>query len=167
MSKAPLPELVLPHLTGLYRWCLKECRDPHLAADVVQETALQALRRLPTLRNPCSAGPFLFRIAQRKLVDHYRRRRGELPLRDDIVADDAAGSASDRAARRSCESAAVQRLHTAIGELPSHLRRPVRMHYLQGQPLREVARHLHTSVGNVKTRLYRARVKLRETTEPC
>jgi DNA-directed RNA polymerase specialized sigma24 family protein len=50
----------------------------------------------------------------------------------------------------------------AVRRLPLFLRKPVRLHYLQGRPLREVAHRLDTTVNGVKARLYRARRLMRE-----
>ena len=42
----------LRHLGDLRRWCSRKSSDPHLVDDIVQETALHALRRLPFLKQP-------------------------------------------------------------------------------------------------------------------
>ncbi|MHC4135586.1 MAG: RNA polymerase sigma factor [Planctomycetota bacterium] len=145
----------MEHLDDVRTWCLIRSGDPHLAEDVMQETALAALRQLPTLRDPGRLRGWLFRIAQRRLADAARARPVEVPLTVEPPAPAAEGPP--------CADARKLRLaRRAVRRLPLFLRKPVRMHYLQGRPLREVAHRLETTVNGVKARLYRARRLMRE-----
>lgn len=146
---------VVEHLDDVREWCLVRSGDPHLAEDVMQETALAALRRLPTLRDPGRLRGWLFRIAQRRLADAARSRPAEVPLMVEPPAPAAEGP--PRADARKLRLA-----RRAVRRLPLFLRKPVRLHYLQGRPLREVAHRLDTTVNGVKARLYRARRLMRE-----
>jgi RNA polymerase sigma-70 factor (ECF subfamily) len=150
----PAEAALLEHVPDLKAWCLDRCGDPHLADDVTQETVLVALRRLPELREPERLRGWMFRIAQRRLSDAARGRGWPLlPLTREPVAPDPWPTAR-------CERA--ERLHRALRKLPPFLSRPVRLHYLQGRPLRDIALSLHTTVNGVKARLYRARCILRK-----
>ncbi len=154
----PCPDQALvPHLSDLERFCRRRIGDPDVAADVTQEVALIALIKLPRLRDPLRIRPWLFRIAQRKIVDEIRRRGAVLPLTVDIPAPDPPPSIEER---RRCPRR--RRMREAVRRLPVFLRRPVRMYYFQGRSLREVAQRLETSVNGIKSRLYRARHMLRE-----
>ena len=144
---------LIAHLEDLRRWCRRRSRDSHLAEDVAQETVLIALTRLATLRDPNRVRGWLFRVAQRRMADEMRRRRVELPLTCEPAAP-APTPPPDRS-----RAVAVRQ---ALRRLPPFLRRPVRMHYLKGQPIREIALELETTVNGVKARLYRARRMLRE-----
>ncbi|MHC4973762.1 MAG: RNA polymerase sigma factor [Planctomycetota bacterium] len=148
---------VVEHLEDVRAWCLIRSGDPHLAEDIMQETALAALRQLPTLRDPERLRGWLFRIAQRRLADAARTRPVEVPLTVEPPAPAADGPP--------CTDAQKLRLaRRAMRRLPLFLRKPVRLHYLQGRPLREVAHRLDTTVNGVKARLYRARRLMREAT---
>ena len=146
---------MVEHLDDVRAWCLIRSGDPHLAEDVMQETALAALRQLPTLRDPGRLRGWLFRIAQRRLADAARTRPVEVPLTVEPQAPAAEGP--PRADARKLRLA-----RRAVRRLPLFLRKPVRLHYLQGRPLREVAHRLDTTVNGVKARLYRARRLMRE-----
>ena len=84
MEPSPRPALehavLLVHFEDVRAWCRQRCADPHLADDVAQETALTALEHLADIRDPARIRGWLFRVAQRRLADETRRRRGELPL---------------------------------------------------------------------------------------
>jgi RNA polymerase sigma-70 factor (ECF subfamily) len=149
------PLAVVEHLEDVRAWCLIRSGDPHLAEDVTQETALAALRQLPTLRDPGRLRGWLFRIAQRRLADAARRRRVEVPLTVEPPAPAVAGPPHTDAHK-------LRLVRRAVRRLPLFLRKPVRLHYLQGRPLREVAHRLDTTVNGIKARLYRARRLMRE-----
>lgn len=147
----PAEAALLEHVDDVKAWCLGRCGDPHLADDVTQDAVLLALVRMPELREPERLRGWLFRIAQRRLCDAARGRGWPLlPLTAEPVAPEPPAD---------CERA--ERLHRALRRLPPFLSRPVRLHYLQGRPLREVACSLRTTVNGVKARLYRARNLLR------
>ncbi|MEM8883827.1 MAG: sigma-70 family RNA polymerase sigma factor [Planctomycetota bacterium] len=147
---------LLKHVDDLRRWAHHRTRDPHLAEDLVQEAVLHALVRLHEVREMKKVGAWLFRIAERRLADCYRRpRMEELP-------DRIASPPPDPEPVLPPERAAAQ-VKRGLRLLPGPLRRVVRLHYLQERPLSEVARRLGTSVGAVKSRLYRARRMMRES----
>ncbi|HEX5138437.1 MAG TPA: RNA polymerase sigma factor [Planctomycetota bacterium] len=151
--QTPRHEALLRHLAELRRWCLRKSGDPDLVDDVVQETALHALLRMPLLREPARMRGWLFRIMQRRLAEISRDRPPWLSLTIDPVVPP----------RVYPDPQTVRLIRRALRALPARLRKPVRLHYLEGQPIRDVAVSLRTSVNSVKARLYRARRKLRES----
>jgi len=153
MPSDPDPRYLLDHLEDVRAWCLQRSGDPHLAEDVTQETALTALLHWEDLREPGRLRGWLFRIARSRLSDASRRPR-ELPLTMEPTAPAYRTEAS--------ELGRVKQLNRALRRLPTFLRKPVRLHYLHGHSLREVARSLCTTVNGVKSRLYRARQALKE-----
>ena len=121
----------------------------------MQDTLLHALAHLHEVRDPDRLSSWLYRIAERRRVDLIRRDRGsEVPLLIDPLAPDPEAAALERG-----QYADLQR---AVRRLPRSLRLPVRLHYIQGRPLQEVARALGTTITGIKSRLYRARHKLRQ-----
>jgi len=152
-------ETLVGSIDDLRRWCLRRSRDPHLAEDVAQEAALLALQRWGALKEHASLRAWVFRIGQRRLSDAARRqRRALLPLTIEPVAPQPLCiGEGDPQERAECVRRAVRRL-------PLRLRQAVRLHYLRGFPIRDVADRLATTVNGVKARLYRARKILREET---
>ena len=147
-------EDVLPYSDALQRWAVRHTGDPHEAEDLVQETLLHAIAHIGEVRDPSRLSGWLFRIAERRLVDMIRRHRGtEVPLLSEPPAPSA-----DAALLAQSRHADLQR---AVRRLPRSLRLPVRLYYLQERPLEEVARTLGTTLAGVKSRLYRARDRLR------
>jgi len=151
----PAARDLVAHLDDLQRWARQRTTDPHLAEDLVQETMVQALARLPELRDENKLGGWLFRIAERRLIDSYRRARLiELPL----LADPAIPAPDDFV----LEPPRLELLRVAVRRLPPTLRKAVRLHYLEERSVADVAQALGTTVSGVKSRLYRARRRMRE-----
>ncbi len=155
-TQEPFPpsshEALLRYLAELRRWCVRRSGDPNLTDDIVQETALHALRQMPFLREPGRMRGWLFRIMQRRLADVSRDHPPWLSLTIDPVAP---------VPRVLPDPDTLRLIERALKRLPACLRKPVRLHYLEGQPLRDVALSLRTTVNGVKARLYRARRILR------
>lgn len=151
----PAARDLVAHLDDLQRWARQRTADPHLAEDLVQETMVQALARLPELRDENKLGGWLFRIAERRLIDSYRRARlVELPL----LADPAIPAPDDFVR----EPPRLEMLRVAVRRLPPTLRKAVRLHYLEERSVADVAQALGTTISGVKSRLYRARRRMRE-----
>jgi len=152
----PVEESILDHIDDIRRWCRRHCGDVHLAEDVAQEVALAALLKRHQIRDPDCLRPWLFRVAQRRLVDALRRREdlrplpGEIPARSTRPPDEVSDNRQER-------------LRRAVRRLPLSLRLPVRLYYFQGQSIRDVADSLDTTVSGVKARLHRARALLRKS----
>jgi RNA polymerase sigma-70 factor (ECF subfamily) len=112
-----------------------------------------------TLRDPQRLKGWLFRVAQRRLIDAKRRRPP-----DGVMVDEPEAPPMTMPPP-SATPETIERVRSALRKLPGPLRVPVRLHYLKGQPLRDVALALDTTVAGVKARLYRARQMLREVVE--
>ncbi len=151
--------VLLGYERALRRFVRRRTPDTHLADDVVQETFLHALGRLPEVRDPARLGAWLFRIAERRLIDAQRRAAAfEQPL---LIEPPAPPGDFLSEPDEEDSSIPYPELQRALRKLPPSLRRPMRMHYIQGRSVRDVARHLDTTVAGVKSRLYRARRMLR------
>ena len=85
----PFERVVREHGAAVWRFCASQVGHER-ADDLFQETMLAALSAYPSLREPRRVRSWLFRIAARKAVDHYRER-GRAPV---PVAEPDAGVAS-------------------------------------------------------------------------
>jgi len=159
--------LVERHQTAVYNLCLRLLGQPQAAEDAAQEAFLSAFRALPRF----AGGNFricLIGTAATESKDELRRRRrkdasaslsqiydnSELPLEP---ADDVAGT--ELLYERKEAAAAIQ---TALLELPFDQRLAVTLCDLQGLPYEAVATATGASLGTVKSRIHRGRIRLRE-----
>jgi RNA polymerase sigma-70 factor (ECF subfamily) len=153
----------------IYRLALKILGDEQDAEDVLQETFIKALRALPAFEGRSSLSTWLHRIAVNEALMMVRKRQPEaLSIDADEESPDGEMQPVEivdwcclpesellNAEGRRALDAAVQRLTPA-------LRVVFVLRDVQGLPVRETAEALNLSEVAVKTRLLRARLKLRE-----
>jgi RNA polymerase sigma-70 factor (ECF subfamily) len=165
-----LEALLERHEAKLYRFARRLCRHREDAEDVLQESLLAAARGLPRFRGASSVGTWLYAIARSFCIKKRRRSvfaPAEVSL--DSEAPAAARGVSDPA-RRPDEELEASRLETALERAIAGLDRPYRevllLRDVEGLSSAEVARVTGLSVAAVKTRLHRARARLREALAP-
>jgi RND family efflux transporter MFP subunit len=149
--------LVERHGPMVMRVCRGVLADPHDADDAFQATFLVLVRKARALWVHDSLGPWLHQVALRTSsharAAALRRRRHE--------ASAAAARPSDLMTEPQPDDLGPL-LHEEIGRLPDRFRVPVVLCDLEGSSHEQAARHLGWPVGTVKSRLARARTRLRE-----
>jgi len=159
-AEAAFRVLVERHGPMVVRVCRGVLGDGHDALDAAQAVFLVLARKADSIRGRGSVAPWLLGVACR--VARKARRRAAVRRRNESAA--AIESARDRAAtaenagRSSCDDEA---LHAEIARLPEKYRTPVVLCDLEGLTYEETARRLACPVGTVRSRLSRAREKLR------
>lgn len=147
---------------GVYTLAVRMLGDRHLAEDVVQETFLQALRKLHTWRGDGPIDGWIYRIGYRQAIALSRRRR-DLPTAPDELPDAIAPEAGPEHRALTRELAA--RIDAALADLTLPLRAAFVLRDVEGLPTAAVAEALGISESAVKMRLKRARVALRTRLE--
>jgi len=164
--------LVKRHDRRLYGLAMGILRNPQDAEEVVQNALLSALENLEGFRGEAAFGTWIVRIATHAALKVLRKRRGlvtvsleaatepgedgEIP-HPEYIADwrgDPAGDAERSEVR--------EHLERAVGELTEGQRAVFLLRDVEGFSVRETAEALGISQSNVKVRLLRARLKLRE-----
>jgi len=153
--------LVLRHqrrVVGQLRAMLAPVGRGGLVEDLAQETFLRAFRALPRFRGDgrASLGTWLVTIATRVALNELRRR----PLRTeclDTVTESLGGGEAAIVERH----ASAQAIERAVADLSPAYRGAFLLRELHGLDYGEIAEVLQVDVGTVKSRLSRARAKLR------
>lgn len=133
--------------------------DDDLASDTMQAGWLRILRALPRLRDPARLRPWLFGIVRRAAMDHLRERYA-VPLEDDVDPSSIAAPPDDDDRRDDLAA-----LHDELTRLPPIERDVLVLFYLKELSLAQLAEVLSVPVGTVKSRLSRARARLRRQLE--
>lgn len=143
----------------LYGLCLTLCANTHDAEDLYQDTWMKALEHLDQYDPARPFLPWVTRIC----VNTYRsrlRRLARSPVfngfptsqeKDDLLSQVPAPEKPD-----------YSPLHQAIDGLPEKLRVAVILYYFQDMDVNSAAQVLGVPPGTVKSRLHKARVKLKE-----
>ncbi len=159
--------LVLRFQDAVYGLSLRMLGDPASAEDVAQDAFIRAWQRLETFRGG-SFRSWLFTIAANRARDELRRRgrRPALSLdeaRDDPDRADIDPPDAGPTAHELVEQAELRRaLEAALRTLPDDWREVVVLADIQGLNYAEVATVTGIPVGTVKSRLSRARGRLRD-----
>lgn len=138
-----------PWLFGI---CFRLVRDREAAEDLVQEALMVAFRCLPQLREPSSFRPWLSRIAFNTCRMHLRRLSA---LPESAPLPEAATPPVQTAWEP------PSGLNGALAHVDPASRRLLMLFYSEGLSHAELAEALSLSVAGVKSRLHRARERLR------
>ncbi|MGH7437176.1 MAG: RNA polymerase sigma factor [Polyangiaceae bacterium] len=160
---------VAPHVEKqLLRYPLSD-DDRH---DLLQATLMQIVRRVGSFRGDSSFSTWLFRVTANEalmLMRSQRRHRARLVDGLDLeelgnlrAANDDEASRGDTSAEASERDTEVRR---ALDALPEDYRSVVSLHYSEDLGLHEIAARLSTTESAVRSRLHRARSRLRAILE--
>jgi RNA polymerase sigma-70 factor (ECF subfamily) len=153
---------------GLLSGLLSDERD---IEEATQDTFVQAWRNLSRFRGDAAPFTWLYRIAVNEALQRARRRRLETqPLEEELLdvleyqhgASLSRPRAPDQVAE---EHEARAFLLDRVRRLPIDLRAPLVLRDIEGCSNQEVADILDLSVAATKSRIHRARMKLREELE--
>ncbi len=151
------------HAHAVFRYVFYRVGDRAVAEDMVGDVFVRALEGLPAYRD--TGRPFeawLYRIAQARVVDHYRRQSVRLvaPLDEQLVAADATDPAQTAAHQDD-----VRRAWEALSSLTEDQQQVISLRFLAGYSIAEAARVLEKTEGAVKALQHRALASLRRLLE--
>ena len=153
----------------IYHVALHILGDEQDAEDVLQETYLKALRSLPTFEGRSSLMTWLYRIAVNEALMAVRRRKPQALSVEEPDPDDEAESQEMEIVDFCClpegellSAEARRALDQAVQHLPANLRVVFVMRDMEGLSIQDTAEALSLGENNVKTRLLRARLRLRQ-----
>lgn len=148
---------------NLLRFVARRVRNPADAEDVVQRVFLQVHRALPTLRDADRLPAWLYQMTRRAIIDFYRTpaHKRELAMADDVEIE----------AEEADEPTALSELSSCLRPLMSGLtdvdQQALALVEFEGVSQVEAARRLGVSVSGMKSRVQRARHRLRTAVEDC
>ena len=168
-DQAEFARLVDAYSGSIYRLGLRILGNAQDAEDVLQNTFLSALMHLPGFEGRSSISTWLYRIAVNEALMLIRRKKPEVSIEDSQNADfdvelrpnefvDWSALPEDQLLSREGKKS----LEDAIHLLPETLRMVFVLRDVEGLSIKETAQVLDLSETNVKTRLLRARLFLRE-----
>lgn len=170
-DKSEFARMVEIHSGIVYRLALKMLDREQDAEDVLQETFIKAYGGLPNFDGRSSLSTWLYRIATNEALMILRKRKGkQVPVSIDEPLDLAEGEMEPLQIVDWCcmpeeelmSAEARQYLKEAVEELPESLKVVFMLRDIEGLSTRETAEVLDLSETAVKTRLSRARLRLRE-----
>ena len=161
MANGEFQRLALEHLDALYNFAIYLTRKPAEAEDLVQETYLRAFRFSHRFQPGTHLRAWLFQISSNTFLTFSRLRERELPLADDGVPDWDAPMFHEAPAEDPGVLEAHTDLERAMRRLPEEFRTVLLLAEVEGLPLEDVAQIMACPVGTVKSRIFRAKERLR------
>jgi RNA polymerase sigma-70 factor (ECF subfamily) len=159
-------KLVQPHFDRLWRLAYRLTGRKAEAEDLFQELLIKAYGKLDDLVSIDEPGSWLSRIMYNLFIDEQRRfarRRMQTVEEGYLPGDGLEGFAgTDDPVRDNQRLEKLKQLDLALAQLSNEHRVIVLLHDAEGYKLREIQELMDIPVGTVKSRLHRARARLRE-----
>jgi RNA polymerase sigma-70 factor (ECF subfamily) len=165
------PDLVKRYEQKLYNFSLRMCRDPADAEDIVQETFLNVFKYLKDFRYETKFKNWLYRVAASTCIK--KRRKSKFAPQRELSLDEfypqSEAEVSDQVPDwaqmpldKVLSNELLDKINEAIVKLPEKYRLVIVLRDIEGFSTAETAQILNLSDANVKVRLHRARLFLRD-----
>jgi RNA polymerase sigma-70 factor (ECF subfamily) len=163
-DSAAFEALVAPFERRIYLTCLKLMGNEQDAGDCAQEALLRAYRAMASYRSEARLETWLYRIAYNICLDALRRRKrikaeSLEALSENGFAPEDKGQTPYSALEQKERIAALKK---GLDKLPEDMRTVLLLSQVEDMGYDEIAEITNTPVGTVKSRINRARLKLKE-----
>ncbi len=162
-DEAAFGQLVLRYQDRLFNGIVRVVRCEATAADVVQDAFVLAWRRLESFAGRSGFYTWLFQIARNQAISRIRARKPALSL--DSLAESPAGQLAGNATppdQHLRQEEDRMLLEQALGQLSDEHRTIIVLREMEDMDYEQIATVLEVPVGTVRSRLFRARMQLRE-----
>ena len=153
------------HKRRVYSLCLRMTANTAEAEDLTQEAFLQLFRKIATFRGESAFSTWLHRLSVNVVLMHLRKKG--LPvvsLEETTQGGEEDSPKKDFGAQDLALAGSIDRmqLQRAVDDLPPGYRTIFVLHDVEGYEHNEIAEIVGCSIGNSKSQLHKARMKLRD-----
>lgn len=168
-DESAFEQLVIAYEKPVYNLCLRMCGDRDEAFDLSQDTFIKAWHAISMFQGDSKFQTWLMRIASNTCIDHLRKkkRKNVIPMtdldrEDEPLERQIADYETDPAvlAEKAQDHEAVRE---AMSRLPDQDRLILSMRAIEDMSYREIGEALELQPGTVKSRISRAREKIRRS----
>ena len=152
------------HKRRVFSLCLRMTGNHAQAEDFTQEAFLQLYRKIGSFRGESAFSTWLHRLSVNIVLMHFRKKGlPEISLEEALEPQQEEARRKDIGRRDNVLHGSIDRitLERAIAELPPGYRIIFVLHDVEGYEHNEIAEMLCCSIGNSKSQLHKARMKLR------
>ena len=158
--------LVKKYQKSVHALAWRKVGDFHTAEELTQDTFLKAYQKLAMLKNPNQFAGWLYVIADRLCIDWHRRRKPPMESLETTSGEEIEESSYRHYEDEQREEASVEhrrrRIRSLLEKLPESERTVVTLHYLGEMTYKAISEFLGVSPNTVKSRLQRARNRLKQ-----
>ena len=164
-DEAAFSALVRKYQKGVHALAWRKIGDFHIAEEITQDTFLQAHKKLTSLKNPSQFAGWLYVIADRLCRAWFRKKQPNMQSLEAISDETLEKTAYSHYVCKQREDTAVEHqreiVQRLMAKLPESERTVMVLHYLGEMTCEEISKFLGVSPNTVKSRLQRARKRLR------
>ena len=157
--------LVRKYQKSVHALAWRKVGDFHFAEEIAQDTFLQAYKNLAELRNPNQFAGWLYVIANRLSLKWLQKNKSVIQSLEDTSMGEIERSSYTRYVSEQRETEATERRYAIVKRLlerlPESERTVVTLYYLGEMTAQEIGKFLGVSVNTIKSRLRRARERLK------
>jgi RNA polymerase sigma-70 factor (ECF subfamily) len=153
------------HKRRVYSLCLRMTANVAEAEDLAQEAFLQLYRKIATFRGESAFSTWLHRLSVNVVLMHLRKKSlPQISLEEATQGTDEDTPKKDFGAEDVALAGSIDRLELqrAVSDLPPGYRTIFVLHDVEGYEHNEIATIVGCSIGNSKSQLHKARMKLRD-----
>ena len=166
-EKEAFSELVQKHQKKVHAIAWEKIGDYHIAQEITQDTFLQVYKKLPTLKNPKQFDGWVYVIVTRRCINWIQRNKNRIPIQflEDTPMEEIEESffnhyESEQRKEKDAmyKSAIVKKL---LNKLPESERTVMSLYYLGEMTAQEISKYLGVSLNTIKSKIHRARNRLK------
>ncbi|MFC7062574.1 RNA polymerase sigma factor [Halobacillus seohaensis] len=162
MSDINFNDLFTKYYSRVYYTALKITKETSAAEDVLQETFIKAYDKFNEIKDVNKVGAWLSTIASRKAIDFLRKEKKIVLLSIEDYPILLPFEIAESKVENECEQIILEEeIKKKISTLSPKLRSVFQLHYNQQLRESEIASKLNLSKAAVKSRLYRARLAMK------
>jgi RNA polymerase sigma-70 factor (ECF subfamily) len=152
------------HKRRVYSLCLRMTANTAAAEDLTQEAFLQLFRKIGTFRGESAFSTWLHRMAVNVVLMQLRKKNLPVVPLDETMEGEEEVPRKEPGADDPRLAGSIDRmqLQRSIADLPPGYRMIFLLHDVEGYEHNEIAEMVGCSIGNSKSQLHKARMKLRE-----
>lgn len=132
------------------------------AEDVLQDVFCKIHQRIAELKDPDKLYAWVFQIARNAIIDYYRERKTAVDSSEEILMEIAVDPME-----KDVEEEVLNWLEPMVGDLPEKYREALLLTDIRGLSQKELSEKLDISLSGAKSRVQRAREKLKENLLDC
>jgi RNA polymerase sigma-70 factor (ECF subfamily) len=145
--------------SGLRKFIRRRINDKDASEDILQEVYIKIHDNIGNLRDTKRLSFWIYQITRNAIIDQYRRDRPGAKLTEDLTAP--------QIEEPDLYAELASSVRGMLDCLPADYRQALLLADLQGMKQNEVARHLGLSLSGAKSRIQRARQKLKQAFLDC
>lgn len=134
--------------------------DEALVEEIMQDVMVKVQSRLDSLKNPAKLKPWIYQICRFTIIDHYRCQKIAVESPDNLIVEVQIEEAHFRQKLDAC-------IQEMVENLPAKYRQAVFLTAYEGLTQREMSKLLGLSVSGAKSRVQRARERLKTELLNC